>query len=166
MKKIILTVFIISVSVILGLFVFKNGYNKEPVPGINPIDQRTIKDLLAEGTPQKCVYNKKFNRQSVLEATLYFSGQNLRGDIVSPFNDGTKINSHFIVKDNFSYLWNDKEDVAFKFDLSKQDYIAPVGKDASENLNLIANFTCQRKPVENSLFALPQDKEFKAPEEQ
>lgn len=154
-------------NLIIGGFVFLLIFSSVIVLFLKPkidekkeINKKTVLDLIKEGKSRKCVYNKKVNRQTILEAVFYFSQANFRGDVKTLGPNDSVIDSHFIIKDNFSYVWNNQDPQGFKFNIENQEKVAPVGSDNSEDLNKMANFDCQSKTVDLSLFSLPKDRDF------
>jgi hypothetical protein len=162
MIKILLTnqriiIFFIFLGVLIGggyLFTKIDTKTKTKV-----IDNRTLKDMLNEGKSLKCVF-RGLSKKTILEATIYLYDQKIREEITSVGPNNTQIITQIIIKDNYSYLWNNVEEKGYIFDQTQQETLAPIGDSDDENLNRIANYNCQDWQEENSLFEIPTDRKF------
>jgi len=119
----------------------------------NPTPQNTqasLRELLAGGTPQKCIVSSGSDNAQT-NGTVYVAAGKMRGDFSAVVEGGT-MQSHMIALDGMAYTWVDGMGTGFKMSMAIP--AATKGKEAPD-LEKKVPMTCSSWLEEASLFALP-----------
>lgn len=125
----------------------------------------TMEDILEKGKSMQCTVEVEEDGAK-LNAHYYFDGKKDRTRIESEYiapNEGVSFNSVNIIKDDWSYFWDDTMNTeGMKINLSEEeeddyedDYEDEVDMDE------MINFKCKPWRIDSSKFDLSKDKEFK-----
>lgn len=130
-----------------------------PEPSQPASNMKTLKDLLAAGTSQKCTYADKTEDVDV-SGTSYISAGKIRGDF-STTTAGKTIAGHMIVDGKTSYVWMDGQKTGFKMSFDTTNTDGTTNKDTQAiDPNKAFDFNCSAWTVDTTMFALPKTVTF------
>ncbi|HLE49398.1 MAG TPA: hypothetical protein VI819_05205 [Patescibacteria group bacterium] len=121
--------------------------------------QKSLKDLLLAGVPQKCSFSDVSSGVE-MDGTSYIAGGKVRADFNSK-TEGKATSGHTIVDGNTSYIWMDGSQTGFKMEVNETE------SDTSSNtnqegldLNKSIDYKCSTWLPDQSLFNPPSDVSF------
>ncbi len=118
----------------------------------------TLRGLMLLGVPMQCDFEHQ-DEYSTQSGTVYFSGNQMRGDFVSSDETFGTYESHMIRDNEWLYVWSD----AFGNQGTKLAYneveSTEYEDDPKENvdLDMSVDYDCSTWNVDRSQFDLPQD---------
>jgi hypothetical protein len=120
---------------------------------------KTLKELLAAGTPQQCSYSD-MTESSSISGTSYISAGKIRGDFTTTAGGKTTA-GHMIVIDKTSYIWMDGQTTGFKmaFDPTDVQATASSQKQAVDP-NKAMDYKCSSWSVDSAVFVAPTTVKF------
>ena len=130
----------------------------------------TITDLLARGENMTCRFSSSKDGSSI-EGVVYVSGKNSRSDITAINEDGVKMETHAIIKDEWMYMWSSDRKEGMKLtvenSLTEPVLEEPVEEDDPAQAAIDANavmdeldYDCSSWPVDQSKLEVPSDITF------
>jgi hypothetical protein len=164
MKKIIQ--FLILFSFTLALFGCND--NNENLNNLNPEDKtdntkliETDKNPMITKKGLKCSIEKEENGTYV-NIILYVTNQNTRTTNIMK-SDVMNYEMNAIVINNKNYIWTNTEEKGTIFQLSEEEIteINNIDFETFESEAVLEGFICEEWNVDNSVFKLPTDIEFK-----
>ncbi|MFA7050053.1 MAG: hypothetical protein WC164_03010 [Patescibacteria group bacterium] len=128
----------------------------------------SVTEMFKEGKPLEC--SAEINdAYADMTAVYYFDNKNERVRVEMKTIDkeqGLEINSVSIIKDNWSYFWDDltnKDGMKINLEEDDEDLSSEDLEDEDELVDMdeVFDFKCKSWKVDNSKFDLPKDKNFK-----
>mgnify|MGYP001587665224 CR=1 FL=1 len=124
-------------------------------------NQRSLVELLAMGTSQKCAFGQTVNG-SVNEGQIYISNGKMRGDFSAAANGQTMM-AHMISDGEDMYTWLDGMNIGFKLSMgSTQAPVPGAAANGSLDVNQKLDYDCAPSTVAASQFTLPSGVQFSA----
>jgi hypothetical protein len=125
----------------------------------------SIQDILNMGKSVKC--EVAFNEESFQGSNItYVSGEKARSDVTMNMQGREQNNSHVIVSDGWTYMWNDGSNKGTKFNTSEfkknvsSEDKSVAGPPAAGDISQKMDFKCSPWIADDSLFTLPGGVEF------
>jgi Na+-transporting methylmalonyl-CoA/oxaloacetate decarboxylase gamma subunit len=133
--------------------------NNRPEPTAQS-DQKSLKDILAAGLPQKCTYTDVTDQTSINGTTYIFNGK-VRADFTSVVA-GKMTTGHTIYDGKTSYIWTDGTTSGFKMeiDTSAPSLTGTPTQQQGLDLNKTVDYSCGAWLPDTSLFNPPSDVTF------
>lgn len=144
----------------------------ENQPTVAPTEQsqsNSLRDLLALGKNQKCVFSASTTDDKGIKTdttgTIYFSGKNLAEDLTSTSTDkGTPtINMHMVSDGAYLYTWDQSaktQGMKIKITEPEEDDTDKTKGKSPVDLDEKVNMNCSVWIVDNSKFTIPTDVKF------
>ncbi|MCX6726809.1 MAG: hypothetical protein NTY75_03245 [Candidatus Shapirobacteria bacterium] len=124
---------------------------------------KSLKDLMALGTAQKCTWQVTDTGQEIT-GTMLISGQKFKQTIVIPVPSGQTTTTYAISDGTNLYSWSDvSKGVGMKINLADAQKNAPTPgqkTDTSVDWSKQYNYNCSPAVVSDADFALPSDVKF------
>lgn len=174
-KKVVVTAIVIVLLLVVGGALIMSTRNK-PATTVTtsgtqtnkaqekspPVAQKSLKDLLAAGIPQKCTY-KDVSGQTNVTGTTYIANGKVRGDFTSTI-EGKTTTGHTIYDGKTSYIWTDGTTSGFKMEIDPSTPSASESSTPSTqqglDLNKTIDYSCGVWIADQSLFNPPSDITF------
>lgn len=125
----------------------------------------SIKDLMSENKPVKCVATVDMNDGEKMTGTVYIADGKMRNDAEIENKEGEKTQLHTIIDEDWFYSWSTglpnggiKMKVSDIENIPDQEGGDPSGE--VKNLDKDFNFDCSKWTVDNSKFVPPSDVTF------
>lgn len=123
--------------------------------------QSTLKDLLAGGKAQKCIFSDKMENTDI-SGTMYLAGKRMRGDFNSVV-EGKTMGSHMIFENNTAYNWSDGQTTGMMFKMDPNE-VQKTQSDGAPNQqfdpNKVVDYKCSGWSADNSMFTPPSNVKF------
>lgn len=116
----------------------------------------SIESLIAAGNDVTC--NISYIDGSGTGVVFVADGK-VRGDFNTKNSDGTQIESHMIVDDEFSYIWSGTQGTKIKNDKSAD--ASPTAQQQSTDIDKEVNLDCSSWSPDASKFEVPGDVQFR-----
>ncbi|GIW69923.1 MAG: hypothetical protein KatS3mg101_0670 [Patescibacteria group bacterium] len=127
----------------------------------------SLKDLFSLAKDVECTYSYS-DEKNKTSGVMYVSGKNLRSDSKVTVEDGTIVESSFILKDNMMYMWGPSMPYGVKISVEEEMLDSTAegseGEKVPENLASLqkkVDYKCSPWIVDVSKFELPENVEFK-----
>jgi len=135
-----------------------------PTPTTETSVAKSLKDLMALGTAQKCTWQVTDTGQE-MTGTMLISGQKFKQTIVVPVPSGQTTTTTYAISDGTSlYSWSDaSKGVGMKINLADAQKNAPTPgqkTDTSVDWSKQYNYNCSPATVSDADFAPPSDIKF------
>ncbi len=136
-------------------FWYKGHKNPEMASESSTSEQKSLKDLLTSGSPEKCTFEDTESTAKT-QGTVYTANGKMRGDF-SATAGGQTYAGHMIIADNVMNTWVDGMSTGFKIALTAaQTEEASRGLDANKKMD----YHCEAWSANSSLFVLPTTVKF------
>lgn len=158
---------IIGIVIILGLIWYVATKKPTPTDDTNNVSsssqdaggQRSLVELLALGTAQKCTFNQSVDGSNN-EGRFYLSNGKMRGDFSSMAN-GQTMTAHMISDGQDMYTWLDGLNMGFKMSMdSTQAPVPGAAANGSVDVNQKLDYDCVPWTAEAAQFTLPAGVQF------
>jgi hypothetical protein len=127
------------------------------------LSPRSLMDLLALGTSEKCTYSDA-SAPAAVEGTSYISNGKIRTDYSTTI-EGKQTSGHMIFDGNTDYVWIDGELTGITMEVDTSKNIESNSENATQdgvNINKALNYKCSPWVPDESLFQPPSNIEFQS----
>lgn len=122
----------------------------------------SLASLMQLGAPQKCTFSNTQSGVSFSGAVYMASGKVRTNTISAVASTGQTTKTHMILNGGYRYVWTDGSVGGIKSATNAADTAAAYEKSSSGvNLNQNLNYVCASWAVDQSVFVLPADVQFK-----
>jgi hypothetical protein len=123
---------------------------------INPSGTYSVNELFSMNKPLKCSWKESATVDKDVTNIMYISGKKFYQDVTMG-----DLGHAFTVSDgDYLYIWNDFSGVASKMKITETETGIKSGK-GTVGMDQKKDFICENWSVDNSVFSLPQGKNFK-----
>ena len=162
-----LIIALIAIIVAVGIFIFLQKQKPTSVP--EAVQQQTaeqaaqpqgdgmrsLRDLLALGTSQKCTFASNVEGQQS-EGTVYISGGKVRGDFASRVSaNGALVMSHMIIEGNTMKMWQDGESMGMVMTIPQGGDVPQQTGEKSLSYDEKVDYQCAPWIIDGSVFVAP-----------
>lgn len=166
MNKKALVAIVVAVLVLLGGWYFasnkKSSTNMmgDEVMMEKSSGQTSLKDLFLKGVSQTCSFSLD-DETYKSSGTVYVANGKMRGDFMYQV-DETKQESHMLVMNETSYIWQDGQDKGYQvaFDETEPDVETSEASKQSVDVNEKVDYNCKPGIIGAVNFELPSGVEF------
>lgn len=166
MSKTWISVVVIAIVLLAGYFIISanKGGNTETLLESESTEETTATDgkkmafseFIKQGGSYKCEVKQAMS-DFENSGTVYINGANVRGDF-STIAEGRTMNTSFISKDGYSYMWSSAMDGGFKTKIQTE---AGASGTYSWDADQIGDYNCESWTVDEAMFTVPANITFK-----